>query len=198
MSSVLTLTIRIALVLSIGGIWLFATATPSYACSCVPPASPSESLANSALVFQGRVSSVQELDRGDGTWGSLDPTTVAFEVSTVWKGPEHQTMYLTTAREGASCGFTFVDGEEYVVYSRDGSEVSLCSRTRNVSDAKADVEALGPGTTPRQGSVAPTPDVSEFQNGGGCGLPSASSDLSGLGLMAGLVWFGIRRGRRNR
>ena len=188
-----TLAMRLTLIVVITGFWFFTNWEQSNACSCAPPGSPSEALTESATVFQGKVVLVQELVRQDGLLSSMDPTTVEFEVSAVWKGPAHEIMHLTTPRFGASCGFTFVEGDDYVVYSRDGSTVGLCSRTASVSNAQADLDDLGEGRAPGAGTVAPTPDVSENGSGGGCGLSSNSSDTSWLMSMAGLVWFGLRR-----
>ena len=90
----------------------------------------------------GQVISVRESDKGLLGGSSVDPTTVEFDVGTVWKGSNYQTVYLTTARSGPSCGFTFVEGIEYIVYSRDGSTVSLCSRTRTRSEAAHDLAEM--------------------------------------------------------
>ena len=192
MRTLTTLAIRLTLIAALIGLWFISNTEPSYACSCAEPGPPSEALADSAAVFSGRVVSVREFDRGAGMLGSADPTTIEFDVKTVWKGSDHQTMYLTTARWGMSCGFTFVEGDEYVVYSRDGSTVSLCSRTRPLSEAAADLDELGEGRSPTQGTVAPTPDASDYDTGGGCGL-SSTTDVSVVGLMAGLAWFGLRK-----
>ena len=153
------------------------------------------SLAKSTAVFMGQVVSVREFDRGNDIMSSSDPTTVEFDVQAVWKGPSSTTMFLTTARFGASCGFTFVKGEKYVVYSQDGSTVSLCSRTRPLSAATHDLAALGKGQVPAQGTTTPTPDVSEYQTGGGCGLSPHTTDLSVVGLMVGIAWLGLRKQR---
>ena len=48
---------------------------------------------------------------------SDDPTTVEFEVTTVWKGQENRTIHLITPRGESSCGFAFVEGVEYIGYS---------------------------------------------------------------------------------
>ena len=189
MRTLTTLAIRTTLIVSVIGLWFIANPERGYACSCAEPGSPSEALADSAAVFLGKAVSVREFDRGDGSRGSADPTTIEFDVKTVWKGDDHQTMYLTTPRWDASCGFTFVEGEDYIVYSWDGSEVSLCSRTRSLSEAAADLDELGEGRSPIQGKVAPTPDVS---TGGGCGL-SSTTDVSVVGLMADLALFSLRK-----
>ena len=69
-------------------------------------------------------------------------------------------MFVTTVRDEAGCGFTFAEGEEYVIYSRSDAtppEVSLCSRTRLAANAQEDFDALGEGSTPEPGSRAPEP-----------------------------------------
>ena len=184
--------VRVALIAPLIGVWLVLHAAPSYACSCVLPGSPSGELAKSTAVFTGQVVSVRESDKGLLDWSSSDPTMVEFDVRTVWKGSNYQTIYLTTARSSASCGFTFIEGVEYVVYSRDGSTVSLCSRTRTRSEAAhdlAEMADLGTGRLPAQGASAPRPDVS----GGRCGLSPDTTDLSVVGLMVGIAWLGLRK-----
>ena len=197
----ITHAIRLGLILSLSLLWFFANTGQSLACSCVRPGSPSEELAQSSSVFAGRAVSVREFhDPSTTTISSTDPTTVEFEVNTVWKGTSYETMYLTTARSGASCGFTFVEGEEYIVYSRDGSSVSLCSRSALLENAEADLDELGHGRTPQSGSVASTPEPPTTSSGS-CAFSndfgSATADATWLGIMVGLVWFGVRRRPRS-
>ena len=190
--------IQVALVLSLSGLWLFANTEVSHACSCVAPGLPSEELAESAAVFLGRVISVREFsDPKATTYSSMDPTTVEFKVGTVWKGPSYETISLTTARSDASCGFTFVEGEEYIVYSRDGATVSLCSRTRPVAYAQEDFDELGEGQKPDPGSRSPTPEPNGGPSGSmSCGLMSYAGhgpqDASALFMVSGLIWLGLR------
>ena len=201
--------LRLALIIPLIGFWLVVPPERSYACSCADPGSPSWALAESAAVFMGRAVSVREFERADGMVSSTDPTTVEFDVSTVWKGSNSPTRRLTTRQSEVSCGFTFVEGVEYVVYSHDSRTVGLCSRTRPLSRAAQDLAALGPGQAPGQGALAPTPDVSVPQTpavpepqtpavseaSGGCGSSPQSIDLAVVGLMAGAVWFGVGRRR---
>lgn len=189
------LAVRLAVIVLLIGLWLVAHPEPSYACTCGPSDSPSGALAGSAAVFGGEVVSIREFDWGDGSWGTADPTTVEFDVKTVWKGSNYQTLFLTTARSGASCGFTFIEGIEYVVYSRDGATVSLCSRTRALSEAADDLAELGPGQAPAPGAIAPTPDVSGHRSGGGCGSTPHTTDASFAGLLAVIAWLGLRKRR---
>ena len=188
-----TVAIGVALIVSLIALWFLVEPEPSYACECFPPGSPSEELANSTAVFMGQVISIREFERSDNSTSGADPTTVEFDVQTVWKGSNYGTMFLTTRRDESACGFSFRKGETYVVYSHDGSTVSLCSRTRRLSDAAADLAELGEGSVPVQDRVAPTPDLSEYQTGGGCGLSPNAPDLSVVGLMVGFALLGLRK-----
>ena len=84
----ITHAIRLGLILSLSLLWFFANTGQSLACSCVRPGSPSEELAQSSSVFAGRVVSVREFNDPNAThdYSSTDPTTVEFEVDTIWKG----------------------------------------------------------------------------------------------------------------
>ena len=176
-------------------LWLLAAPTPSHACSCIVPGIPQEELAKSTVVFAGKVVSVKEHDPFlKVTQSSTDPTTVEFAVSEVWKGDVGPTSSFSTARSGASCGFTFAEGKEYIVYSRDGDTVSLCSRTKLIEDAREDLDALGAGNPPNGEASDPRDDAS---SSGACGMSLAASgaspDLAMLGLVVGLIWAGVRK-----
>ena len=126
---------------------------PACACSCAPPGPPDEELARATAVFTGKVVG---LGKPSSVFGSsADPIKVTFQVFTVWKGPVNKTITITTARSGASCGYTFEMGAEYLVYA-DGSEnslaVGLCSRTQPLVAAENDLAVLGYGTTSLAGS----------------------------------------------
>ena len=128
---------------------VLARGAEARACSCTPPPSPADALARAAAVFAGRVTKTEDPATGP-IRSSMDPITVTHEISTVWKGASGPSVSVTTARDGASCGFTFAKGEEYLVYAsavRAGLHVSLCSRTRRLANAADDVKALGAGTT---------------------------------------------------
>lgn len=194
-SNMHSVAICLALIVLAIGLWLFVQPERVYACSCVQPGSPSEALTESAAVFRGKVVSIREFERDDGILSSADPTTVEFDVTNVWKGSGSQTLFLTTARSDSSCGFTFIKGGEYVVYSRDGSTVSLCSRTRPLWRAAQDLAELGPGQVPARDTIAPMSDVSNNQTGGGCCLSPHTPDLPDVGLMLGIAWLGLRKRR---
>ena len=82
----------------------------------------------------------------------------------MWKGTVHEDMFITTPPTGGSCGFSFVEGEEYIVYASDsayaddGYTVGICSRTALLRQAQADLDALGEGRAPQAGTGGPVPE----------------------------------------
>ena len=119
------------------------------ACECISPAPPKESLEKSTAVFAGKVIDV-DVPRGI-VISTADPVKVTFEVSKVWKGPDYKTLVVTTARDGASCGYSFKQGEEYIIYTYgEGDKLStgICSRTKPLANSQQDLEELGEGSLP--------------------------------------------------
>lgn len=189
-----SMAIRVALLVSLTGALFLIYPEPIYACKCVLPGSPSEEMARFATVFQGRVVSVRELDGGDAAPAGRGQLNVEFEVETVWKGNVGQSINLTTVRDAAACGISFVVGDTYVVYAEDDSTVHRCSRTRPLSEAAEDLAELGEGQSPSQVGTASKPSPAdrpsdEAPAGRGCGASPHAADLSVFGLM--LAIFGL-------
>jgi hypothetical protein len=121
------------------------------ACSCAgylaaPQERAQRALKESTAVFSGQVVNIGTGEPG-GAWRPAT-VTVSFQVSEVWKGPQPETLEVSTPRDGASCGYPFKEGQEYLVYAYGKEElfkVSLCSETKPLSEASADLEALGNG-----------------------------------------------------
>ena len=202
-SGLSSLAIRTAVLVSLAGALFLAYPEPAYACKCVVPGSPSEEMAKFAMVFQGRVISVHELDRGDATQADGGELSVEFGVETVWKGNVGRSINLTTQRDTAACGIAFVEGDTYVVYAGDESDVHRCSRTGPLSEAAEDLAELGDGHSPAPGVTGSEANQTEHPaenaaNGGGCGASPHPADLSVVGLMLGAVAFGLRRRRADR
>ncbi|MBI4349637.1 MAG: hypothetical protein HY553_22570 [Elusimicrobia bacterium] len=130
------------------------TARAASACSCRRPDPPRQALDRAAAVFAGRVVAMtEENPRRDGMMSSMDPFRIEFAVSRSWKGPRRKALAARTVRDGASCGYRFEPGKEYLVFAyTDGGElwVGLCSRTKPLADAKEDLAALGRGKPPRR------------------------------------------------
>ena len=202
----------VGLALLAGILWLLGNPAQVHACSCVEPGTPSEELEKFSAVFAGRVVSVQHsYDPDAPTVSRDDSTTVGFEVSAVWKGTVHEDMYITTPPTGGSCGFTFVEGEEYIVYGHDsnyddgGYTVGICSRTALLWQAQADLEAFGEGQTPLVGTGGPAPEQPQV-TAGDVELPNTGDYkppiwtvtlLAGIGAAATVLGLGLMaRGRR--
>ena len=158
----------LSIALMMGVLWSLGNPELVHACKCAQPGTPSEELEKFSAVFAGRVVSIQHsYDPNTASVSPEDRTTVGFEVSTAWKGTVHEDMYITTSPTGGSCGFTFVEGEEYIVYAYDsayadgGYTVGICSRTALLDQAQADIDALGEANAPQAGTGGPAPEESQ-------------------------------------
>ena len=157
--------VLLGLVLIVGALWTLGNPGPVHACKCAQPGSPSEELEKFSAVFAGRVVSIQHSYDPDGV--SVTPedrSIVGIEVSAVWKGIVHEDMYITTPPTGGSCGFSFIEGEEYIIYAYDspyadgGYTSGICSRTAPLGQAQEDLDALGEGHSPQSGTSGPLPE----------------------------------------
>lgn len=120
------------------------------ACSCAPAPPPKVSLKQAAAVFAGKVVAV---DIDEVRYSK----TVTFEVASIWKGDIGKRVKVTTALHGATCGYGFKKGGEYLVYcyaskAKDGEPVvlrtNICTRTRPMANAAADIKDIGEGKKP--------------------------------------------------
>ena len=194
--------IVLVVVFAAAGLALFPTLRPepTHACSC-NQITPDEAFDRADSVFVGEVTSYR-VRRGIFGWSSIDPTTVKFTVSEVWKGPQQESLTIRSVRSEVSCGFEFKEGLTYLVYAREG-RTGLCDRTALTVRAAEDLAALGEGWKP---VAAPVPDAApsnvvpageEPPAGGACRVASGSDarrlDLAPLALLAGVIALGIRR-----
>lgn len=148
---------RLAAAVLLIGLSFLLVAREVRACSCRDPGSPSEALTQSRAVFAGKVVSIRDANSRAITAGSAYRIVAEFKVYSIWKGPNYETIYVTTNVSGASCGVGFARGGEYLVYSWDGYGASLCSRTRPLRFAQEDLDELGEGRLPDPATSAPTP-----------------------------------------
>ena len=197
-ATIIAIAAAVGLLAVIVGAALHASARPAHACSCPSPRPPLEAFANSESVFAGKVVAVSDFPP-DG-YASYDPRFVTFKVGTVWKGPSYEVMFVTTPLSEASCGFTFIEGQQYIVYAWKEVDVVLCSRTRLAAYAQEDLDALGKGSMPKAGSIAPVPESRPEDNGGGCelslGYMPGRVDLTMVGMLAPLAWLMCRKRSR--
>lgn len=146
--------ILIALSLHLGLlISLAVTASPAFACSCaLPGPSPQDYLQGPTAIFAGKVIKIEKPT--GSTSSTADLINVMFETSRWWKGPGTKTFTIFTAREGASCGYPFKEGEKYLVYSSKEKEsgrweTGLCDSNKVLAEADSDLKELGTGQTPQ-------------------------------------------------
>ncbi len=123
----------------------------AYACSCMQPLSPNEEMSNYDVVFSGKVIDVKDVNLDSPSRSSADPILITIEVYNVWKGDKNEEITVKTALTSASCGFPFVENEEYIVYATTADdngkilEVNSCSRTGLLADAVEELDKLGTG-----------------------------------------------------
>jgi hypothetical protein len=131
---------RLLIVLFLGVFLVMSTGfSPAHACSCAG-ATPEQAFQRAEAVFTGTVISISPPLVGIIS-NSASPETVTFRVSNVSKGPPpstHGTIVLTTAVSGASCGYPFQNGGQYMVYAFNSGQqlqTDLCSGTKLLSAA---------------------------------------------------------------
>lgn len=122
----------------------------SYACSCAQRMSPEESYELYDAIFAGKVLSISDSEGRSGVQASFPSVDVKFEVQEFWKGNVDRIVTVNTADSpGLSCGFHFVEGQEYIVYAADQGGwllTSACTRTSKLDTAIDDLAYLGSGT----------------------------------------------------
>ena len=154
---------KIVLLLFIIGSLLVVNTTIVSACSCILPAPPKESLEQSTAVFAGKV---VDIDVPSGiVLSTADPVKVTFGVSKIWKGPDYKTLVLTTARSGGSCGYSFKENEDYIVYAygeEDKLTTGICSRTKLLANAQEDLQELVEGNLPTKSGSNYMPQTSNL------------------------------------
>ncbi len=167
------------------------------ACSCMSVGSQKEivesELLASEAVFSGEVvdfENTPNITMMEGEMvtmmgGNTATATATLRVSEVWKGPERQTVQVGTApNDGVSCGFPFEEEKEYLVYAyggKQGLKVDICTETKPLSKAGADLALLGNSEEPKQGSNKALSDTS-----GGVSA-RAIAGMVGLAMAASLL-----------
>ena len=165
-----------SLVLAVsGGVFLLSPQC-AYACTCsMDPGSidAERALADSEAVFSGEVVEIEK---------DLQTSKVTLRASEVWKGPQRETLEVSTPRYGMSCGYPFKEGQEYLVYAYTGNQglkVDYCGSTRRLTEAQAHLEVLEAGKKPTGGGA-----LSDTSGGVSAG---AMVGVAGLVMAAALL-----------
>ena len=127
-------------------------ASSAFGCSCAKVEAPLVELGKSTAVFAGRAVSERIVARKRGEHESLR-REFTFEVSRVWKDDVPKQVTVSTRMSGASCGYHFSIGREYIVYAlgdRSDLRAHLCTRTKPLGEAVTDLDTLGPGAAPNE------------------------------------------------
>jgi len=160
------------------------------ACSCASPQSVETELENKTAVFSGKVIKIQEKSTFSFSQSSADPVSVLFEVKSIWKGVNQSQVIVSTAMSSASCGFEFVEGNDYLVYAYgEGDQLGtgLCERTTLLQNANKDLKVLGVSNAPTEKvNLEPSFDSSLYWAIG-----------SGTALFLAVIYLFIRRRRLN-
>jgi hypothetical protein len=120
---------------------LLVTAKTSLACSCLFDNKPlkqqvKDSYQGSSAVFAGEVLEITSKDE----WS----VSVRIKVEKSWKGKFSKEITITTAKDSAMCGYGFVTGQKYLIYTsgeKNDPRVNNCSRTTLFSN-KQDLKYL--------------------------------------------------------
>lgn len=186
--------------LAIALLAVFALPQTCLACSCAVMEAPTTALTRAHAVFRGRaidISSEQDWSRGSISHYQR----VTFRVDESWEGPTTHELVVFTSLGSSTCGYRFVQGEDYLVYATANSGPSrlpaglgtgICTRTRPLNGAADDLSALGPGTP----VAAPLPErLPNVGEGGWRLLPLLAAGATVFALAA---VFAMRRGRGRR
>jgi hypothetical protein len=178
----------------LGVVFLIPDCASACTCGALPAGSQNETveraLSDSEAVFSGEV-----VDFEKGADSMFGPTeTISFRVSEVWKGPQRETLEVSTPTQGSACGYAFKEGQEYLVYAytgKQGLETDSCSSNKPLSKADEDLALLGnSGEKPKDGG-----EVLSDTSGGVSA--AAMVGVAALALAASLLLVGrmVRTGQ---
>ena len=162
----------------------------AFACSCAILGNQKEivesGLSSSDAVFSGEVVDFEKspLPTTMITVMSPRPATATLRVSEVWKGPERETLEVSTSSQETACGVPFEEGREYLVYAygEQGLETDLCSQTKPLSEAGTDLAVLANSEKPKDDSN----DEALSDTSGGVSA-GAMAGLAGLALASAVL-----------
>jgi hypothetical protein len=99
-------------------------------------------------IFSGKVTRIAETT--DSKY-----IQITFKLEQSWKGARTREKSLFQENVLTDCDFVFKVGEEYLVYAHGDSEklsTNVCTRTKRLADAAADIKELGEPEHVRAGS----------------------------------------------
>lgn len=133
---------------------VFLAAHPCHACTCIAGTPLAEDVEKADRIFVATASS-SPLDRLVG-WLSVwrdtmlrgeSKRTIRFHVSETLRGPHTKSVAVRTGWGDADCGYPFIPGRQYVVWSHRHTQTgelmtSICTRTTEYSPGSAELQVL--------------------------------------------------------
>jgi len=112
-----------------------------------PPPLTIEEYGTYPVVFQGVVKRLDSELFPSCTDCEPESIIATFEVQKAWRGQIEKVYQVRTPGAGPACKYTFIPGETYLVYVKQGTKafnygVSRCSRTKLVSGAAEELRQL--------------------------------------------------------
>jgi hypothetical protein len=128
------------------------------ACDCANAGPPCKAFKATPNVFTGRVTKILtirvKLQNGD----DYPQLLVLLQIERNYRGQEGKfTVEVVTGDGGGDCGFSFVEGQRYLVYAdphpaTEKLYTGICQRTRLLSEAGEDLEYLARKDDPAHGA----------------------------------------------
>ena len=148
------------------------------ACDCGYAGAPCKAFEKTPTVFIGRVIGISAIDLKTASGDDYKDRLVAFEVERSYRGLTTETAEVLSDWN-SDCGYRFQEGVRYIVYAYPRSPTaklttSICTRTRPLSEASADLEYLDKKDDPSYGFSPIAPAAATFRRGGGRSFSSLS------------------------
>lgn len=129
------------------------------ACSCIAGQTVQDAFEGSDAIFTGTVRAITDPNTSGLYQSGADPVSVDIAVGEVFKGDVEEVQRVVTAADSAACGFSFAEGESYLVFATKPWEesadvgtaryqVDLCSMTQLLDGAGETLDELGEIATP--------------------------------------------------
>ena len=174
--------VRIVALLLVSGTCLVATASPCFACGCVPQ-TPKQVLRRADAAFVGEVTSQRPLD--------AMTTVQTFRVDAVYKGALYSSVDVVAsmgAAGGSDCAILFPSGSQVAVvlqqqgdhWISDACSLLTMAQLRRVAPPRPPL----PGPAPQAGGPTAPPTSTPVMSGGSSGSASGGG-ISGAGVIAG-------------
>jgi hypothetical protein len=136
---------------------VFGVPQEGEACVCDMPNPPCAAVWAADAIFAGTVRQIDDVATPGPHGGVSESKIVTFEVERGFVNAAPGRLQVVTSAWGASCGYRFTLGQQYLVYAyaSDGNTAlvaSRCSRTRPIEQAEEDLRYLQHLPDPARGA----------------------------------------------